>query len=79
MNKQTKQVSYLWRTAAIILGVLLLSMVAIMVYGFKISSLEAKCVNYCYEKQYESFSYDTKSGLCSCYTGTKLSEIIPIK
>jgi hypothetical protein len=76
--KESKKVSAGWRTAAIIFGIIILIMVGLTIYGVIIQNAEENCVSYCYEKNYESFSYDASSGLCSCFTGTKLSEIIPI-
>ena len=80
MMKDSKKVGVdsKWRTAAIILGIILLIMLGLMAYGMHINNVETECVNYCYEKHYESFSYNAPSGLCSCYMGSKIAEIIPM-
>ena len=67
-----------WRVAAIVLGIMLLLASGLFAYGTQLYALETSCSNYCYDKQYESFSYDYQTNLCSCYVGTDIKEIVPM-
>jgi len=79
VKEKSNGVSKGWRTAAIILGVLLLGMVAMLISGINMANVEAKCVNYCADQGYESFSYDYMSDRCDCYTGEDIIESVNIR
>jgi len=74
MNK----VSGWWKVMAIIFAIGFLLMIGLMIYGLMISNAENTCVSYCYNKGYESFTYDYANDKCACYVGDKIVEITPI-
>ena len=68
------KVSSGWRTAAIVLGVIVFLMLALMAYGYSIESAKTTCMNYCFDNSYESFTYDYPSDTCDCYIGSEVKE-----
>jgi len=73
-----KKVNSSWKTAAIILGMIVILYTALLYYGYTLSDKEEKCSGYCYINEYESYNYDIPSGLCSCYIGDEIKEQIKI-
>ena len=67
-----------WRVTAIILGVILLAIIGITMYGFRIAGAEDSCIEYCYDGNYESFYYDYDLDKCDCYIGEDIIESIHI-
>jgi len=79
MGTKNKRVHSNWRTAAIIFGIILLLLGSLLIYGWNVASAKDKCINYCYYNEYESFTYDYSIDKCSCYIGSEIKEIIPIR
>lgn len=68
------KVSSIWRTTAIVLGIIVALMVGLMIYGYSIESAKITCMNYCFDNDYESFTYDYTSDICECYIGSEVKE-----
>ena len=71
-----EKVNSLWKIAAIIMGVIILIALGLMLYGTKIIAAEENCIQYCYDKESESYDYNYETRKCDCYVGENIVESV---